>query len=205
MTVVDSSLATAELFDQLAPRLDAQTINVIERHRSPGVVKSRGWLVRRALALADMIGLSAAFVIAMVWWAGSPVDDHVSDLLEVAIFLLSLPAWVVAANLYGLYSNDEERTDHSTADDLVGVFHLVTVGSWVLLPRRHLHGGRGSEPPAPAHVLGARDRRSSRRCVRSPVGSVAAPTSISRTRSSWVQGTSDSSSRANCDITRSTA
>ena len=132
MTVVDSSLATAELFDQLAPGLDAQTINVIERHRSGGVVKGRGWLVRRALALADMVGLSAAFVVAMVWWAGSPVDDRVSDLLEVAVFLLSLPAWIVAANLYGLYSSDEERTDHSTADDLVGVFHLVTVGSWVL-------------------------------------------------------------------------
>ncbi len=132
MTVVDSSLATSELFDQLAPGLNARTINVIERHRSGGVVRGRGWLVRRALALADVIGLSAAFVIAMVWWAGSPVDDRVSDLLEVAVFCLSLPAWIVAANLYGLYSSDEERTDHSTADDLVRVFHLVTVGSWVL-------------------------------------------------------------------------
>ena len=132
MTVVDSSIATAELFDQLAPGLDAQTINVIERHRGGKLVQGRGWLVRRALAVADMVGLSAAFIIAMVWWAGSPVDDRVSDLLEFAIFALSLPAWILAANLYGLYSSDEERTDHSTADDLVRVFHLVTVGSWVL-------------------------------------------------------------------------
>ncbi|MBA2741673.1 MAG: sugar transferase [Actinobacteria bacterium] len=132
MTVVDTTMSTAELFDQLAPGLDAQTINVIERHRSGGRSQGRGWLVRRALALADMLGLSVAFVAAMVWWAGSPVDDHVSDALEVAIFLLSMPAWVLAANLYGLYSSDEERTDHSTADDLVRVFHLVTVGSWVL-------------------------------------------------------------------------
>jgi exopolysaccharide biosynthesis polyprenyl glycosylphosphotransferase len=132
MTVVDSSIASTELFDQLAPGLDARTIDVIERLRGDGIVKGRGWLVRRALALADMIGLSVAFFVAMVWWAGSPTDDHVSDSLELAIFILSLPAWIVAANLYGLYSSDEERTDHSTADDLVGVFHLVTVGSWVL-------------------------------------------------------------------------
>jgi exopolysaccharide biosynthesis polyprenyl glycosylphosphotransferase len=132
MTVVDSSIATTELFDQLAPGLNAQTIGVIERHRSGQIVKGRGWLVRRALAAADMIGLSAAFIVAMVWWAGSPTDDHVSDVLEAAIFALSLPAWILAANLYGLYSSDEERTDHSTADDLFGVFHLVTVGSWVL-------------------------------------------------------------------------
>ena len=132
MTVVDSSIATAELFDQLAPGLDAQTINVIERHRGGKLVQGRGWLVRRALAVADIVGLSAAFIIAMVWWAGSPVDDRVSDLFEFTIFALSLPAWILAANLYGLYSSDEERTDHSTADDLVKVFHLVTVGSWVL-------------------------------------------------------------------------
>ena len=35
------------------------------------------------------------------------------------------------AKLYGLYDRDEERTDHSTVDDLVGVFHLVTVGTWL--------------------------------------------------------------------------
>ena len=128
----DSSIATTELFDQLAPGLDARTINVIERHRGGKLVQGRGWLVRRALAVADIVGLSAAFIIAMVWWAGSPVDDRVSDLLEFTIFALSLPAWILAANLYGLYSSDEERTDHSTADDLVKVFHLVTVGSWVL-------------------------------------------------------------------------
>ena len=35
------------------------------------------------------------------------------------------------AKLYGLYERDEERTDHSTVDDVVGVFHLVTVGVWL--------------------------------------------------------------------------
>ena len=132
MTVVHTSTASAELFDQLSPGLDARTIDVIERHRNGGLVKGRGWLVRRALALSDIVGLTAAFAIAMVWWGGSPTADHVADGLELVVFMLSLPVWILAANLYGLYSSDEERTDHSTADDLVRVFHLVTVGSWFL-------------------------------------------------------------------------
>jgi exopolysaccharide biosynthesis polyprenyl glycosylphosphotransferase len=132
LTVVHSGAASAELFDQLAPGLDARTIGVIERHRGGGIVKGRGWLVRRALALADMVGLTLGFAVAMVWWGGAPTGDHVADSLELVVFVLSLPVWILAAKLYGLYSNDEERTDHSTADDLFGVFHLVTVGSWVL-------------------------------------------------------------------------
>ena len=157
MTVVESSIATTELFNQLAPGLNAQTIGVIERHRSGQIVKGRGWLVRRALAAADMIGLSAAFIVAMVWWAGSPVDDRVSDMLEFAIFALSLPAWILAANLYGLYSSDEERTDHSTADDLVRRVPPRDGRQLGALPRRDVHRGRRSESPAPAHLLGALD------------------------------------------------
>lgn len=45
---------------------------------------------------------------------------------------MSLPCFVVAAKLYGLYDKDEERTDHSTTDDFAGVFHLVTVSAWLL-------------------------------------------------------------------------
>ena len=36
------------------------------------------------------------------------------------------------ANLYRLYDHDETRADHSTVDEIVGVFHLVTVGAWLL-------------------------------------------------------------------------
>ncbi len=50
---------------------------------------------------------------------------------EIIVFLLTLPAWVVVAKLYGLYDHDEERTDHSTTDDLAGVFHMVTVCTWL--------------------------------------------------------------------------
>ena len=50
---------------------------------------------------------------------------------SILIFALSLPAWIVVTKLYGLYDHDEERTDHSTADDVVGVFHMVTVCAWL--------------------------------------------------------------------------
>jgi exopolysaccharide biosynthesis polyprenyl glycosylphosphotransferase len=48
------------------------------------------------------------------------------------LFIATLPIWVVVAKIYGLYDRDEERTDHSTADDLSGVFHMVTVGAWIV-------------------------------------------------------------------------
>ena len=50
---------------------------------------------------------------------------------EIIVFLVTLPGWVVVAKLYGLYDHDEERTDHSTADDFAGVFHMVTVCTWL--------------------------------------------------------------------------
>ena len=59
---------------------------------------------------------------------------------QVLFFVATLPGWVVVAKLYGLYDNDEERTDHSTADEFVGVFHLVTIGAWILYAGAWLTG-----------------------------------------------------------------
>src|SRR5436190_19561629 len=80
------------------------------------------------LLLADLVGLVAAFVIAqLVAAATTSGPDAVARNAEFGIFLLSLPMWIVVAKLYGLYERDEERTDHSTTDDFVGVFHMMTV------------------------------------------------------------------------------
>jgi exopolysaccharide biosynthesis polyprenyl glycosylphosphotransferase len=86
----------------------------------------RGWLVRRALLVGDVCGLAIAFLVTEALF-----DDHLGSLgfgPEAAIFVGSLPVWAAAAKLYGLYDRDEERATHSTADDLVNVFHLITVG-----------------------------------------------------------------------------
>jgi exopolysaccharide biosynthesis polyprenyl glycosylphosphotransferase len=61
------------------------------------------------------------------------------------LFAVSLPCWVLVAKGHGLYHRDEERADHSTTDDVVGVFHLVTVGIWLLLVASQLAGRRGPD------------------------------------------------------------
>ena len=101
--------------------------------------RGRGWLVRRVLLAADLVGLLAAFLITQfVFGEGLFFRASVFELF--VFFLLSLPAWLVAAKLYGLYERDEERTDHSTTDDVVRVFHLVTVGVWILYAGAWLTG-----------------------------------------------------------------
>jgi exopolysaccharide biosynthesis polyprenyl glycosylphosphotransferase len=111
--------------------LDSRTLQILERRRASAVRMRRGWLVRRMLVLADMVGLTAAAIAATLVFGEQVDSDAVSPQIELLVFCLSLPAWVIVAKLYGLYDFDEERTDHSTADDLVGVLHLVTVGSWL--------------------------------------------------------------------------
>ncbi len=94
--------------------------------------RRRGWVVRRVLLAADVVGLLAAFLVTQLALAdfSDGVDPRIVDLF--LIFLVSLPGWVLAAKVYGLYDRDDERTDHSTADEVSGVFHLVTVLVWVL-------------------------------------------------------------------------
>jgi len=75
---------------------------------------------------ADVLALTASFLLVEFLFRGNP--HHVGIGVATAIFLAALPAWVVAAKLYGLYDGDEERTAHSTADDVVNVFHLITTG-----------------------------------------------------------------------------
>jgi exopolysaccharide biosynthesis polyprenyl glycosylphosphotransferase len=93
---------------------------------------TRGALVRRALVLADIIGLIAAFLIAELFFGDRGQADRVSPLVESILFAATIPGWLVLAKLYRLYDHDDERTDHSTVDDLVAVVHLATVGAWLV-------------------------------------------------------------------------
>jgi exopolysaccharide biosynthesis polyprenyl glycosylphosphotransferase len=107
-----------------AQRLPRSLHGIRERRR-------RGWLVRRALLAADLAGLALAFVAASIAFPATAADDVVAVRLEYLVFALTLPVWVVVAKLHGLYERDEERADHSTVDEVVGVFHLVTIGTWL--------------------------------------------------------------------------
>jgi exopolysaccharide biosynthesis polyprenyl glycosylphosphotransferase len=93
------------------------------------------------LLAADAVGLLCAFLATELLFLGQSIRvDGVGIGRETAIFLATLPLWVVAAKLYGLYDKDEERATHSTADEFVTVFHLVTVGVWTFFAVSWLTG-----------------------------------------------------------------
>jgi exopolysaccharide biosynthesis polyprenyl glycosylphosphotransferase len=111
--------------------LDPRTARLIARRRTSARRLRRGWVVRRTLLAADLVGLTLAFAISSVAERRAPSTDHLALLPEFAFFVVALPVWVALAKLYGLYERDEEKADHSTVDDFLGVFHLVTVGVWI--------------------------------------------------------------------------
>ena len=91
--------ASAAHVDQLTKARPASTE---ARTRPP-----RGWYTRRALASADLAGLFLAFVISTAAFANrSAVGDHLRLRIEVCLFLLTLPLWLVFARALGLYDRD---------------------------------------------------------------------------------------------------
>lgn len=112
--------------------IDERTREILDRRRDSPSVHRRGWLVRRMLLCADVVGLLAAMLLAeWVVAAAHGGVGAVSSLTETLLLVASIPGWIVVAKIYGLYERDEERTDHSTADDLAGVFHVITVCTWL--------------------------------------------------------------------------
>jgi exopolysaccharide biosynthesis polyprenyl glycosylphosphotransferase len=98
-----------------------------------GTTRRRGWLIRRALAAADITGLVLAFLLAQLLFDTNVAtqNDNVTPGVEILTFFITLPLWIVLARVYGLYDRDEARTDHSSVDDLLGLFNMLTVGTWV--------------------------------------------------------------------------
>src|ERR1022692_3043064 len=127
------------LYDGVLDAVDARTLEILRRRRVRGWSRRRGWLVRRLLLASDVVGLTLAFALARPF-PTLPVG------VQVLVLLASLPAWVVAAKIFGLYDGDDVRTDHSTVDDLVGVFELVTTGAWAFVAVPWLLGLPGSAP-----------------------------------------------------------
>ena len=121
-------LQSVQLYDEITPSIDERTMEILDHRRRTAIVRRRGWLVRRMLLLADVVGLTGAFLLAeLVSVVATPAADRVATGTEFILFVLTLPVWVVVAKLYGLYERDEERTDHSTTDEFAAVFHMITV------------------------------------------------------------------------------
>ena len=98
----------------------------------------RGWLMRRLLLLADVVGLITAYVVAVGLAGAAASADRVGPGWEIVLFVATIPFWILLARVYGLYDRDEERTDHSTVDDVVGVVQVVTLGTWSFLVLTHV-------------------------------------------------------------------
>ena len=127
MTAVEG--ASARPADELFAVAGERTLEVVRGRRRGDHVRRRGWLVRRMLVAADVLALAAALVVAELIAGASP--QHLAR--AVALLAVALPIWVVTAHVSGLYQRDEERASHSTLDDLIGVFNLMTAGAWLVL------------------------------------------------------------------------
>jgi exopolysaccharide biosynthesis polyprenyl glycosylphosphotransferase len=134
----DSQLADSVVRgEDLIEAMDDRTRGLLERKPT----SRRGRVVPRSLVLADLLGLSLAYLLVATLLSGG--NGTLGSRRDLLLFALSLPCWVLVGNLHGLYHRDEERADHSTTDDVVGVFHLVTIGVWLLLLASRLGGWNG--------------------------------------------------------------
>ena len=130
----DPSVSEAQYgVNDLIAAMDDHTRNLLGRGR----LERRAWLVPRSLLAADLIGLSLAYLLTTLFWGE---EGAFGSFHEILVFLATLPCWAIIARLQGLYRSDQEHADHSTADDVVGVFHLVTIGVWTLLVASRLSG-----------------------------------------------------------------
>lgn len=100
-------------------------------------LRRRSRLLPRSLVAADLVGLGLAYLITTMFWGHAGTFGSSKQL---AVFCATVPCWLAVAKFQGLYRADHERADHSTTDDLVGVFYLVTAGAWVLLVASRLIG-----------------------------------------------------------------
>src|SRR4051812_25435784 len=133
-------MSTLAAREYLYEALDDRTIEILSQRDASNATRRRGWLVRRVLLGADVLGLAVAFLVAQLIYSTHTHVGELDRLAEFAVFALSLPLWIVAAKVYRLYDRDEERANHSTADDFAGVFHLVTGGTFFLYASSRLTG-----------------------------------------------------------------
>ncbi|HEY7603457.1 MAG TPA: sugar transferase [Gaiellaceae bacterium] len=126
--------------------IDKRTREILQRHDRANAAR-RARLLTRLLIAADCIGLAVAFAVTRLAYQGETlVDGKYSNLAELMLFAATLPCWLVVANLYGLYSRDAQRADHSTADDAAAVLNMVTLGAWLLYVIARVTGAARIEP-----------------------------------------------------------
>jgi len=118
---VDTSLAT----ERLATTFDELPLRTTTRRRSAARRRRRPWLITRILQISDVLGLALAFL----------VTEHLfvegSGFRDIRIFVLTVPIWVGAAKVSGLYEGDQQSTDYATVDELTSIVHMAVVSAWL--------------------------------------------------------------------------
>ena len=90
--------------------------------------RSRAWVLRRALAAADFVGLLLALALTQT------LAVRILEPQEIAItglLIIGFPGWVLLAQMYGLYDHVEIGAARSTADDLPGLVLMCTFATWI--------------------------------------------------------------------------
>lgn len=79
------------LYDEMTAAVDERTLEIVERRRRTALIRGRGWLVRRMLLAADVLGLAGAFFAAQLA-LGEGSARGVALETEYVLFLATLPA-----------------------------------------------------------------------------------------------------------------
>lgn len=111
--------SAAAALPESTPRVDA-------KRQRLGVVARRG-RITRALFVADVVALGAAYAAALPVGIGSSASTG----LKIETLALVLLSGTLLASAYGLYSRDESRINHTTAHDLVPLLHVVLIVTWI--------------------------------------------------------------------------
>jgi exopolysaccharide biosynthesis polyprenyl glycosylphosphotransferase len=150
-----SSLASANADDPKFIELSASgsavaapPFGLTEEDNSPRRV-SRGWLLRRLLVLADLLGLFGSLLATGLLFSAA-LFGGLGTFREVLVIVVAIGLWMLAAEMQGLYDRDNKLTARSTAGEFVGVFHLVTLGVWLVYPACWI---LGLAMPRPAIVV----------------------------------------------------
>ena len=105
----------------VADRWAAQPAALLKRRRT--------WLSRLLLVHADVFALLVAFFAAERLLDAAVPGGGFSS--RGALFLLTLPLWVVGFKAAGLYDRDDEIIHHSTLEEVPALLKLATVGVWL--------------------------------------------------------------------------
>ena len=97
---------------------------------SAGVERDvRGFVLRRLLGLSDAAALVTAFVVAFT--AETLIGgDLPLTLGSFMVIVLGAPAWIVLAQLFGLYHVDTRRVDHWASEEVVPIAVTTMLWCW---------------------------------------------------------------------------